>query len=207
MDIAYGDSPAAMVFDTLWDSEKGLPATEAEVTDAKKKEAVELLKLKNGYLRRNVLMFALDKAAHVDAQRRPLGVESYRFALEFMQKTAEEHAPEAQLVFDFDGKIKFTNVWVPKDGTADCSKDTAQCYRVPHAVIAGVAIPLPSSDDFALRKLTYPRTLLDLMQAREQVVDSLADYAVLDSAVVALPAKDRAKAKRGFVEALVSLQK
>jgi hypothetical protein len=198
MNMVYGDVPAGLLFDSLWSEQGGLLATDQNATEDQK-AAIALLKRENPYLRRNVLMFGLDRAATA-------GKDAYKFALTYMNETPDERHPADQLDSLFAGKIKFKNVSVPRDGVADCSKPESQknCYKVPHATIAGIDVPLPTADDFADRKFYYPRTMLELMQSREQVVSALADYNVFDWAVAG--AADKKAARDELVRTLLESQ-
>jgi hypothetical protein len=210
MNLMYGDLTAKMVFSTLWDDNDGLPGSADKLSD-KQKAAAGLLK-NNPFLRQNVLMFAMRAAAAIKTEY------AYSFALTFMDVTPDDQNPQAQLSAAFSGKIRFRNIWLTKDGSTACvdkdnkplddKKRAEHCYRTPRALVAGIETSLPSADGFVEGRLSYPRTLLQMLDVKDQVGNTLADYGVFESAVA--KEMDLAKRKeegRILVKALLAIQR
>jgi hypothetical protein len=187
MNMLYGDHLAAMVFNTLWSENNGLPSMASTLAGAPQK-ATSLLASGNPFLARNVLMIALDKARVGQVAGRDL---SYMFALDYLL-TAKADS-DAQLKALFGNKVTFKIAWratdlsVP-DGDANCaaepdsSEKRKSCTPVPTATIAGVDVPMPSVDQFSHRTLVYPNSMLRIIGKRDSLAAMAAEYEALDYA-------------------------
>jgi hypothetical protein len=179
MNLLYGDVPAALAFNDLWDDKTGLQASGNALT-GRQAAAASLLASGNPYLARNVLMLALDKSRAGKTSGFDL---SYEFALNYMRLAKSD--PDAQLKTLFQNQIVFKNVWKANDSAkpdSSCSdlpndgERLKSCTLTAVATVAGVDVPLPSPLQFSNRTLVYPDRLLHLVQKRDGLAALAAEY-------------------------------
>ena len=209
--VVYGDVLAAAVFDALWDPSKGL-AADAPASSNTAQSLFILSKVPGGntYLRRNVLMLAMDAAEANGAGPTDRDL-AYDAALDFFRRS-DDHQ-DFLLRGLFQEKLAFSARWAPKDSktTADyCEKDTdpvdrkAKCLKVPVAQILGQMVDLPAVETFSGRILNYPQSLLGLIDQRDRLAEAAATYKAFDVAAQGVQDDDqRARLKSQFAKSLV----
>lgn len=210
--ILQGDMMAAFVFNAIWDDNNGLagdappgPKDPKKPTPLEAAEAQFIpqfipgnLKHRNDYLRKNVLMLAMDSAR---GPTQPGRDHAYDFALDYFQ--ASDTEPEFLLSQLFNGKLRFGVRWAPKDATTnpppncdDSNPDRKRvCIKIPVAKILGESIDLPPLEAFSDRELVYPQSLMNILAMRDRLAEAAATYNAFEVAVQRLPEAQKEQRK------------
>jgi hypothetical protein len=206
MNMLYGDWTAHRIFNLLWKTDEAehrfytaaeLTELEHKATDDSAKAVIEnrtkalgILggdKQGNPYLKRNMLMYALDRSCKLSGSGQQI---AYEHAIDFLLSATQ--SPDSALKAIFGQSWEFGIGATPIGNFSDGSKYAAaekecienrqkkECSRFPVAKILGLSIPLPSPEEFNDRDLTYPTVLHELLAAREKLATRLTDYEIFD---------------------------
>lgn len=201
MNVVYGDLTAKAIFQQLWDKDNKRFWAEDKLISKEQKDALNLFKNGNNYLRQNVLVIALNETSEIGASGQK---EAYSHAIEWM-KTATV-LPDGSLRATFGNNWAFENIGKPvlyqkttKDGKpyydvtpeqikecSDAAKIPGQkpnCEKFPVVALYGQQILLPEVDIFVEREFVYPEVMLRTMKARTQLVSKIAEYEAVEWAV------------------------
>jgi hypothetical protein len=186
-DMLYGDAPAYLIADDVWDpAAKDLRAEDP--TDERQKAALAAWRAADPYVQHNVAMQILSRAIRYPGAN---DAQTYDYAVQsLLHRTVD---PSADLNILFGSKLQFLVRWSPNDPrdqrkeewkrcTEEPGKDGAKTGCTPWAAIRiyGVDVPLPTKERFAAREFVYPGLLLDMAAARDRVAGRLAAYMAFD---------------------------
>jgi hypothetical protein len=199
MNMLYGDVPAKMVFQNLWDpaNKKFLDApnipgnctpgseNNCKFADLTAQQQAFLIFKNNPYIQRNVLLLALNDLSNLNGPGEKI---AYQSAIDWMKNATVN--PDGQLKAAFGDKLNFVNI-------------VRESTNFPAANIYGIEITLPSADEFNKREFVYPQTLRRILTNRDLIANRIADYEAIEWA--AQNSSDPVKEKEMIVNTLVKV--